>query len=117
MKEISDVLSSPQPEDEADMRAPDQRKLIIALRRVDLISTPSWRQEDALVRQPDVKLGAELHCLRRAALKPAPPVRTMARQALPKHFDQKVDIRETDQAWKFALQRRPQGPHNAQPAV
>ena len=87
------------------------------MRRVDPIGTPRRRQEDALVRQSNVKLGAELHGLRRAALEPAPAICTMARQALLEHFDQKLDIRKIDQAWKLILQGGTQGLHDAKPAV
>src|SRR6516165_6339523 len=97
-------LSSPEPEGEADMRTPHQGKLIEAMRRVDPIGAPRRCQEDTLLRQPDVKLCTEFHGLRRAALESAPAVRTMAGQALLEHFDQKLNVRETNQAGKLVLQ-------------
>ena len=117
MKQKSKASSSAGPEHESDMRTPDQRELVVTVRRADLICAARRREEDTLVWQPDVEFGAEFHGFGRATLKPAAPVRSVAGKALLEYFDQKLDIGQADQTRKLVLQGWAQGLHDSQSAV
>lgn len=86
-----------------DMRTPDQRQSVVALRLVCLIDTRRRLKENALVWEPDIKFGIEFHGFRRAPFEPASAVRTVTGQALPEHLDQKLHVRQVGQCGKFVL--------------